>query len=178
MSILKMICGVCCLFFSLVRAASASPPNDPCQLPQDLQQIVTEKYPGARLVRLAALKSDDRRFFQTDHGNACPGLVSVDFYGDGKPTVALVLVAGDGPTEVAKLVVAHRVTDRWRASLLETAMLSVPVVWSQPPGRYDDVYGNKTIQATRPVIVFCGYESWSIVYAWKGDYVDKVWLSD
>lgn len=53
-----------------------------------------------------------------------------------------------------------------------------PVVWSQPAGEYRDVYGKKEIRATRPVIVFTGYESWSILYAWTGSKVTKIWLRD
>jgi hypothetical protein len=32
--------------------------------------------------------------------------------------------------------------------------------------------------AKRPVIVFCKYEAWAIVYSWTGTRVDKVWISD
>lgn len=160
------------------RPAAASPANDACTLPQDLQEKVAEKYPGAKVVTSLDLGEHDMSYFEKDHKAACPGLVSVDFYGDHKPTVALVLVLGSGPSEVAELVVAHRAVNRWETKLLDTAKLSVPVVWSQPPGKYDDVYGNKAIRATHPVIVFCGYDSWAIVYAWKGDRVSKVWLHD
>lgn len=179
MRTLKIVFFVSCGLLVFTDALAASPANDPCQLPQDLRGKVAAKYPGAKLVTLADLDADDRKLVQTDHGDhACPGLASVDFYDDGKPTFALVLVDGAGPKEVADLVVAHRVANRWRITLLDAAKSSIPVVWIQPPGKYDDVYGNKSIQATRPVIVFCGYDSWSVVYAWKGDHVDKVWLSD
>jgi hypothetical protein len=57
--------------------------------------VKLQKHSGAKLVRLSDL-SDDLGLFQKDHGNACPGLVNVDFYGDGKPTLALVLIAKDG----------------------------------------------------------------------------------
>jgi len=178
MGILKPTCILCCSLLALVHAATASQATDPCELPQDLQREVAGKYPGATIVSLSDLGEYDRGYFEKDHKAACPGLVSVDFYGDRKPTVALVLIAGSGPTEVAELVVAHRVEGQWRTTLFDTAKSSVPVVWSQPPDKYDDVYGNKTIRAIHPVIVFCGYESWAIVYAWKGDHVEKVWISD
>lgn len=179
MHTLKIVSLVSCGLLVFTGALAASPANDPCQLPRDLRGKVAAKQPAAKLVTLADLNADERKLFQTDHGDhACPGLVSVDFYGDAKPTLALVLVEGTGPQEVAKLIVAHRIANRWRITLLDTAKSSIPVVWAQRPGKYDDVYGNKTIQATRPVIVFCGYDSWSIVYAWKGDHIDKVWLSD
>jgi hypothetical protein len=38
--------------------------------------------------------------------------------------------------------------------------------------------GQKKIRATRPVIVFCGYEAWAILYAWTGKDVIKIQLAD
>lgn len=35
-----------------------------------------------------------------------------------------------------------------------------------------------TIRARHQVIVFCGYESWAILYAWTGKEVVKTWISD
>jgi hypothetical protein len=172
------ISAVSFCLFAFVQVAAAAPPNDACDLPQDLQQEIVSKYPGAKLVTLTDLGEDDRGFFQKDHDNSCPGLVRVDFYGDGKPTLALVLTAKDGAKEKAELVVAHQAGESWEIALLDTAEGPVPVVWSQPPGEYRDVYGKKTIRATRPVIVFCGYESWAILYAWTGNKVAKIWLSD
>jgi hypothetical protein len=166
-----------CLLAS-VRGAIAAPTADPCNLPQTLQREIVNKYPGARLVTLQDLALDERGLFQKDHGNECPGLVNVDFYGDGKPTFALVLIVNGGATESAKLVVAHEIARKWQTASINTAKLSIPVVWSQGPGEYEDVYGEKKIRATRPVIVFCQYSAWAIVYAWTGNRVDKIWLRD
>jgi hypothetical protein len=166
-----------CLLAS-VRVAIAAPTTDSCNLPQTLQREVVKKYPGTRLVTLQDLARDDRGLFQKDHGNGCPGLVNVDFYGDGKPTFALVLIANGGATESAKLVVAHELDRKWDTVLVDTSESSIPVVWSQGPGEYEDVYGEKKNRATRPVIVFCEYNAWAIVYAWTGSRVDKIWLRD
>jgi hypothetical protein len=168
-----------CLLIS-VEVLGAAPPNDTCNLPQDLQREIVSKYPGARLVSLADLEEDDRKFFQADHKDSCPGLVGVDFYGDGKPTLALVLIPKGGINQPTELIIAHQAGDRWRTTILDTGGPSpyAPVVWSQPPGEYRDVYGKKTIRATRPVIVFCKYESWSILYSWTGKDVSKIWIAD
>jgi hypothetical protein len=167
-----------CLFTFLQAAAAAPRANDACDLPRDLQREIGIKYPDAKLVRLPDLTTDDRAFFEKDHGNACPGLVKVDFYGDGTPTWALVLMTGQGAHEKAELIVAHEVHGNWRTNLLDTADSSVPVVWSQDPGEYRDFYGEKTIRATRSVIVFCGYEGWAIVYSWTRKTVTRVWIND
>lgn len=149
-----------------------------CTLPQSLQNVVANRYPSAELVTLADLDEEERTMFQRDHRKQCPGAATVDFYGDGKPTMALVLVSRSGTKESAQLVVAHKVGHEWRTAALDKADSSVPVVWRQAPGLYEDVYGEKRIRATRPVIVFCGYNSWAVLYAWTGSRVTKLWLAD
>jgi len=162
----------------LVQTAVANAPDGACDLPQTLQHEVAGKYPGKKVVTLADLQDDDKGLFQADHKNNCPGLVKVDFYGDGKPTLALVLIGKDEAKESAILVVAHQVEATWKITMLGTGGPTVPVVWSLPPGEYRDVYCQKTIRATRPVIVFFAYESWGILYAWTGNAVNKIWIAD
>ena len=164
--------------FAIVQVVVAAPSIAPCEFPKDLQVRITIKYPGAKIVNLSDLSDDNKGIFQKDHGDACPGLVKVDFYGDRKPTWAVVLISGDGANQKAELIVAHEVEEDWRIASLETAKLSVPVVWGQGPGTYRDVYGEKTIRARRPVIVFGEYGGWMIVYSWTGRNVDKIWLID
>jgi hypothetical protein len=147
-------------------------------LPVDLEKEMSTRYPGARVVTLGDMVEDDRGFFQKDHGEACPGLVAVDFYGDSKPTLAIVLITGEGEKRGTKLVVAHKVDKNWQATLIETAGASAPAVWSMPRGEYTDIYGKKTIKASRPVIVLCRYESWATLYAWSGTKVEKIWIAD
>ena len=162
----------------LVHGGVSEASNDGCTFPAGLREQISRKYPGATLVSLADLSEDDRKFFQGDHGNRCPGLVKVDFYGDGKPTWALVLTAGERSKSKSELVVARQVGERWEVRSLDTAGAQVPVVWRQDPGKYRDVYGDKEIRSTRPVIVLCGYESWAILYFWTGKRVEKIWIAD
>jgi hypothetical protein len=149
-----------------------------CDLPQDLQAKISHNYPGKKIVSLSDLDEGDRTLFQKDHGNACPGIVNVDFYGDGKPTFALVLIGKDGGKTNADLIIAHRPGQSWNTKLLDTAKDSVPVVWKQGPGKYQDVYGKKKVVAVKPVVVFCEYEAWAILYAWMDNRAAKIWLSD
>lgn len=176
---LTVIYVIAFCLFGFGRVAAAAPRGNACNLPAALQHDIEVEYPGAELVTLSSLDADDRGFFHKDHGDACPGLTRVNFYGDGKPTLALVLIAKNDTKEKVKLVVAHHVGGHWKTALLDTADgAPVPVVWSQPPGHYRDIYGNKEIRATKPVIVFTGYEGWSILYAWTGSRVTKIWLMD
>jgi hypothetical protein len=128
---------------------------------------------------LADLDEYNRKLFQKGHGRRCPGLVKLNFYGDGKPTWALVLISGEEPKRKAELVVARQLGKDWELRSLETTDTApVPVVWRQDPGKYHGMSDPKTIRARSPVIVLCGYGSWAILYAWTGKDVEKTWISD
>jgi hypothetical protein len=103
--------------------------------------------------------------------------VKVNFYGDGKPTYALVLIAGENPKRRAELIVAHQLIESWEIRSLAVTD-GTPVVWREGPGNYEDMYGPETIRARNPVVVFCGLESWAAVYAWNGNKIEKVQVSD
>lgn len=153
--------------------------DDACTIPSDLEKQIQRTYHTYRIVTLRYLEEYDRSLFQKDHKGSCPGLVSVDFYGDGKPTLALVLITKRDKQDDTQLIVAHETAKGWSVLPLDTGGGSDgPVVWSLRPGEYNDVYGNKTIRAKMPVIVFSKYEAWAILYAWTGKKVSKIWLVD
>ena len=157
----------------LARASTKSPS---CIIPTTLERKIASNYPGERLVALSDLGDEQKKYFKLEHPSACPGIVRLDFYGDGKPTFALALAS----TTATKLVIAHYSKEEWSLELLEKTdgAPSYPIIWRQGPGKYTDVYGEKTIRARHPVIVFCGYESWAILYSWTGTTVSKIWLAD
>jgi hypothetical protein len=76
--------------FVFRREAVAAPATNTCKLPPGLSDVISKKYPGTSLVELTDLSAEDKAFFRKDHGTRCPGLVTVDFYGDGRPTWAVV----------------------------------------------------------------------------------------
>ncbi len=159
------------------KVATAGPVSA-CTLPQGLDSKIAAKFPGAHLVSLADLDDYKKKLYKKDHGSRCPGLLRVNFYGDGKATWALVLISGENPKRKAELIVARQLDGEWDIRSLETTD-GTPVVWREGPGKYEGLYeGDKTIHATNPVIVFCGYGSWAIVYSWNGKEVEKVWVSD
>lgn len=165
-----------CLF-GLIQIATGASSNARCALPPDLRDEISKQYPGTHIVTLADLDEYDRRLFHKDHATQCPGLIKVDFYGDGKPTWAFVLISGENPKRKVVLIVARDVGDKWETRTLETTD-GTPVVWSEGPGTYEDIYGEKTIRAIHSVILFVGYGGWAVVYAWTGKGVEKVWLRD
>jgi hypothetical protein len=144
-----------------------------------LQYEISTKHPGARVVRLTDLGDDDRGFFTKDHGSACPGLASVDFYGDGKPTLALALISGVGANQRTELVIARKLGGQWTTAQIEKPTNGpTPVVWREDPGTYTDIESGKVIHAARPAVVFCHYEAWAVLYSWTGRRIDKIWLLD
>jgi hypothetical protein len=175
---LAAICALSICTLDFVSALPAEAADGPCSLTIGLGEQLSKMYPTRKVVELRDLVLEDREWFQRAHGNECAGLVRIDFYGDGRPTWALVLIAGHGPKAKADLVVAHQVDRNWEIVLLDTADEPAPVVWSEPSGEYRDIYGDKTIHAIHPVIVFAGYESWAILYAWNGKRMQKIWLAD
>lgn len=160
------------------RAARlAAPPSHACDLAQSLQREIAKKYPGARVVTQSDLARDDLEFYRHDHGNACPGLAKADFFGDGKPALAVVLITRT--KKDSQLIIAREAGTGWTIQPLDTGGGGpIPVVWSQPPAKYTDVDNGKILRAVHPAFVFCGYEGWAIVYAWTGKKVDKVWIMD
>ena len=164
-------------FLVLTPAVTASSPDDQCAYPPDLRGEISKKYPDMHLVTFADLSEYDQKLFRKDHKNQCPGLAKVDFYGDGKPTYAVVLVSGENSKRKAELILAHQLADGWEIRSLDVTD-GTPVVWRENPGKYDDMYGPKTIRARNPVVVFCGLESWAVIYAWNGKEVEKLQVSD
>ena len=164
----------------LVQVASAAPSIDPCDLPKELQAVVARKYPGSGVVKISDLNEDGKSFFRKDHRDACPGAAMVDFYGVSRPTFAMALLIKNEQRDEykTKLVLAHRSSTAWEISVLGATGGPAPVVWSEGPRVYKDVYGRKELHASHAVIVFRGYESWAIVYAWTNNKVDKVWIRD
>jgi len=172
-----LTCAVTLYLLAASQVVVAAPPQDQCSFPPSLRDEITQKYPGTRIVSLSDLSEDDRELFQKEHADSCPGLVKVDFYGDGKPTLALALTTKSEAGPKTKLVLAHQVGTNWKVAILDKADGPVPVVWSDKPGEYKGVYQHK-IRATRPVIVFCGYSSWAVLYAWTNNRIAKLWLQD
>lgn len=154
-----------------------------CELPKSLAEKVKQVLPGYSVITANALRKSDRSRYRADHGASCPGLVKIDFYGTRLPTYGIAVAKLEDKKMDAKLLVAtqtEKVTGKWSVIEVDSAatLTSAPVIWAEPPGEYRDVHRQKTINAKHPVLLFVGYESWAIVYAWNGTEIQKVWVSD
>ena len=155
------------LGFSLLLATLVFAPAclaaaaESCELPADLGAVLQRSFPNKKVVTLADLDKEDLGLWEKDHGKSCPGLAQVDFYGDAKPTWAIVLFGADSKSVngiTAVLVLAHKPETDWKIKAVETTN-GIPVVWKEKPGKYTGLYQEKSIRASHPVIIFCGYES-------------------
>lgn len=167
--------ALCLLGFG--QSALAEARNGACEMPKGLQATVTRKYPGTKLVTFSDLDDTNKGSYQEEHKDECPGLVKVDFFGDGKPTLALALIAKSVRGAKVELIVAHQVEDNWKVTLLASADGAAAAVWSEGPGEYVDMCRNGKIRSTRPVIIFCRNYEWMVLYAWKGNRVVKFSLA-
>lgn len=165
---------------ALLPMLRGAPPENACALPADLSATIEKTYPESHALELANLKEENRKRFQSQEGSRCPGVLSLDFYGDGKETLAIIVVS----KQKADLVVAHRAGGDWELKSLESFDRSSPddpldsAIWTVKPGKYHDGYEKKTIRATHPGIAFGEYDAWLLVYAWTGKQVEKVTLHD
>jgi hypothetical protein len=98
----KLLVGAILAVWGVQMAVAQS--QSGCALADGLSSLIASKYPKAHVVRLSDLNQDDKTLFQKEHGSSCPGLTHRDFYGDGKPTFALVLLRANG-SHKAELVV-------------------------------------------------------------------------
>lgn len=153
-----------------------------CTPPRSLREQLAVSYPGYEIITTSLLTDSDRSMFRAQHRTSCPGLVRVDFYGDGTPTFAVALAKREQDKLRVALVVARQRTPKpgdWELRRLdETEVAKSPVIWAEPPGRYEETYGSRRIKAAYPVVLLVAYEAWAIVYAWTGKTVTKVWVSD
>ena len=171
------LCAVTLLFFATAHKGIAATTHSACEVPQGLRAAISSRFPGTSVVSLSDLTEYERRLFQRDHGGRCPGSVRVDFYGDGQPTWALALLDMENSRRNVQLVLARELGKKWNLEVVDSVN-EVAVLWVEKPGEYRDTYGEKTIRATHDAVVFCGYGSWAILYAWTGKDIQKVWISD
>jgi hypothetical protein len=157
--------------------AHASSGDSACRLPDRVVRALSRDYADMRALTARDLPPRDRSLFAKEHGQACPGLARLDFYGDGHDTIAISLVHGRGETR-SVLIVATLVDGAWTIVRLDASDSATPVVWSERPGHYNDIYGKESIEVAHPAIVWCAYDAWAILYARTGLTTSKIWIAD
>ena len=136
-------------------------------LPTSLSQVILERFPGWHT----------RSRKTSKHG--CPGIAKVDFYGDGRSVYAIVI---ERPSENAgtvdgKLVLVEKKGSEWKLSILNEGNTAGDV-WHAPVGEYTDTYGKWTVRSKGDCILYFWYESSEVLYAWTGEKIEEVQMSD
>jgi hypothetical protein len=158
----------------LLTAPGFQPAMPGCELPPTLRNQLSGAFPGWKVVERRDLAESDWALFQESHPRACPGYAPIKLYGDANPTVALSLArAGRG-----RLVVAREHSlGQWQFEVLEDGN-EPGVLWTVGPGKYQDVHDRRQLNVVNEGLVWCGYESWAILYSVVGGKVQKIWLAD
>lgn len=149
-------------------------------LPAEVRTLLEKSYPDYQLVTLELMAEYHRKLYLEDGGGSCPGVVSVDLFGDGSTSYAMILSSNKSGAWASTLVLAKPLpNERWRLEVLEPYITGTSlVVYTSPPGLYQDVYGSRELSADHDAVHLVGFEPWSIVYAWTGEKIEKIWISD
>jgi hypothetical protein len=164
-----------CLLMAAASTASVGAPESPaCKVPQPLADHLHRELPGWEVVTLAHLSPEHQRLYARDHPKGCPGVVTLDFFGDPFPAIALSLVK---PRKALLVLARQRSPEGWSSQVLEDTN-EPAVVWKEGHGVHTDVYGERRLSVSSEGLVWCGYESWAILYAWVDGKIEKIWISD
>ena len=155
--------------------------QDPCDnsadqgLPDAIKRVLSKKFPTQRPLRLDDLSEDDQGLWVQAKGQICPGYVTGHFVSDKFLSYAVILTNINAPMGY-KLVSVNEVTKgQYKIDLVfkdehkdSGALTLYPVVWSLPPGEYQDFYDSKQILRTRhDGMVLERLEAWSVLYYWN-----------
>ena len=140
----------------IINISSCSHIKGTCTVPKTLHNKIIEKYSNYEIVTLKHLIEEDRLTFQKEHSTDCPGLVKLNFWGNGKPTFAILLINSLISKPKYQLIIATNYgEDKWELKTVDNADTTVsPVIWSESSGEYRDVWQENKIIAKYPVILF------------------------
>ncbi len=165
-----------CLALGSVLIWSSS--TEPCALTAGLGCEIGHRYPEYRVLDITMLRSDDRKLFTHDSPGQCPGVARLQFFGDRKKAVAVLLwkqEKGEGYLVVGR----EQGGDRWE--VMEVSKLGgsfPPVIWPEPPGEYADWNGTRKMKVKWPAIHLVQYEAWSKLFAWDGSKIVMLQMTD
>ena len=163
--------------------------HDACQslVPSALKVQLLTQFTGYRLPRESDNLPDDIEYAREHTGNACLGVDSADFDGDGKFDFLIALTSTDG--KGALVLVALTRDDTWKIYKLDSWKdgRSRLYVSSEPAGTYDDVGetdgplengAEEHLSCPHSVAVFGQTESSGVAYCFLNSKWKHVWISD
>jgi hypothetical protein len=170
---------------ALLSTPTPSYPDGPgtaasaCSLPATLKKTIQASYPQLVVVSDKDLTADHRSLFRAEHKSACPGLATGKYWGKSERKGFAVLLGDSKQYGEVRLVVARPMSEGWILTELEAPQDGpAPVVWTQPPGVYEDPYNELKRRTKNDVIMFVGYESWARAYIWNGRKFETLQITD
>lgn len=151
-------------------------------LPRSLQQQLTARFAGLKVVELSDLAADQRESWVKVHGDACPGVTSGNFDGSKRDQFAILLWRKASPARQA-LVFVRRDKDReYSVRLIDDRKGASPeppmAVYRALAGTYRDFYDRETaIQVKTDLIVLEGSIAAQAYYLVGGE-IGRIILSD
>jgi hypothetical protein len=134
-----------------------------CQpsLPPEMASLLHSSYPSFHVLKLRELNRDDQGIWQRVYHDACPGVVSGNFFGE-RPAYAVLIVSGKQTNQEARVILLSRTADdkvNQRQLYEERATVNLPVIRAGPPGTYEAVEGGERIDSPSDVILLEHLES-------------------
>lgn len=170
-NLIGLLGGLLSVYICLAVYSSAdAAPRRHCSetIPTAVKKIIYDRYPDFHI----RTKKD------STHG--CPGIVKVDFYGDGRAVYAVVIQKDrddKGIQQDGKLLLASRESQGWKVEILEDEG-DAGSVWHAPGEEFSDMYQGRTIAAKGDMIIYFWYESSAVGYGWTGEKIETVQLAD
>jgi hypothetical protein len=157
-----------CILFDIQGSRADAAPSRHCSetIPTAIQKIIQQRYSGFHI----RTKKDSMR--------GCPGIVKVNFYGDGRTVYAVVIQQDhDNHRVEGKLLLASKQSQSWKVEVLDEGD-GVGSIWHGPAEEFDDMYRGRTQVPKGDIIVYFGYESWARAYGWTGEKIEVGQLTD
>jgi hypothetical protein len=177
-----LTCVALLLFSSLVIATSVA--KDPCDdvlLPEPVRQLLVEKFPKGRALKLFDLSREKQDLWlDSKRRDNCPGIATGNFETKVRLSYALVLIPINKDQPGFKFVVVNVKESSINFKLLyETDRPSnYPVIYRVPPGKYLDWQRTRSVQLSLDGIQLEQMEVRAILYYWKDGRYNELVVMD
>jgi hypothetical protein len=177
-----LTCVALLLFSSLAIATSVA--KDPCDdvlLPEHVRQLLVEKFPKWRALKLFDLSRERQDlWFDSKKRDSCPGIATGNFETKVRLSYALVLIPITKDQPGFKFVVVNVKESSINFNLLyETDRpANYPVIYRVPPGKYLDWQRISSVQLSLDGIQLEQMEVRAILYYWKNGHYNELVVMD
>lgn len=160
--------------------------NSSQQLPVPIIETLSKNFPSWRPLRLDDLTADDQELWTKAKGEQCPGYAVGHFVSDELLSYAVILVNSSHSKGYNLVTISEIGSGRYKTSVIVheepkdlKGIKLYPVVWTIPPGDFEDFYNSKRkLRTHRDGIALERLEAWMVLYYWDKGKFTKFTLSD